>query len=96
MSGEMATKSIANTVIWYFAALLLHFPAQSYLDINAPFSFLSFILISLCFAVIGNAVQGNFISEDNNEQTPLLSIVKIGTLVITIFIFVLAMASLVT
>lgn len=93
MRGEMATKSTANTVIWFFASLTWHFPAQAYLEINAPFAFLSFIFLSLCFALIGTAVQGMFIGEDNFKKTPFLSIVKIGTSVMTIFLLPLAVVS---
>ena len=92
MSGEMATKLIANTVIWFFATLILHFPAQAYLEINVEFAFFVFVFISLCLALTGTVVQGIFIKADNFKLTPRLSIVAIGTLVMTVFLLLLAIA----
>ena len=89
----MTIKYIVNTVIWFFASLLYQVIATDFhLEIRVPFPIGQYILIVFWLALAGAVVQGIFISEDNFKLTPGLSIVRIGTLVMTVFLLFLAMS----
>ena len=91
MSAESKAKSIANIIIWFIASMLLVLPAYDYIELLRPFAVFSFLIANLFLALIGTVVQYIFISSDNFKLNPFLSIVSIGTLVLAVFLLLLAM-----